>query len=161
MTDEMKRALLGDILEKVGMDGIGQVVLEQNNAITVGREKPVQMPPYLTQERAVAIYEFLISSGYISTSTTSDEFLYLMGVTSEPPLKMKPINWLKTVQQLRTMITLAWKVPLERGSLKLAELEKRVPFCFLNKGAKMKVLAKPSVENSYEMDMIANFFRPK
>lgn len=161
MTDEMKRALLGDILDKVGMDGIGQVVLEQNNTINVGREKPVQMPPHLNRERAVEIYEFLINNGYIDSSTTSDDFLYLMGVTSEPPVKLKPINWLRTVQQLRTMIRLTWKVSLERGSLKLAELERRAPFCFLNKGKKMSALAKPSEEYSQELDDLEKFFRPK
>ena len=161
MDDAMKRALLGDILDRVGSGGIGQVVMEQNNTITVGQPMPVQMPPHLTREQGMALYTFLISNNYIDAVTPSEDFLYLMGISSMPPVKMKLINWLNTVQQLRKMLTLVFDEPLKRGSLKLAEIERRAPLCFLNKGKKMSVLAKPSAEYSAELDAIENFFRPK
>ena len=161
MTDEQKRQMMGDILDRVGMDGIGQLVLEQNNTFNIGREQPVQMPPYLSRERAVEIYNFLIGNGYIDQQTQADDFLYLMGVTAMAPLKLKPVNWLTTVQQLRRMLELTFGEPLERGSLKKAELERRAPYCFLNKGKKMKELAKPSTEFSLELDKLEDFFRPK
>lgn len=161
MTDEQKRQMLGDVLDRVGMDGIGQLVLEQNNTFNIGREQPVQMPPYLSRERAVKIYNFLIGYGYIDQQTQADDFLYLMGVTATAPLKLKLVNWQTTVQQLRRMLELTFSEPLERGSLKKAELERRAPYCFLNKGKKMKELAKPSTEFSLELDKLEDFFRPK
>lgn len=161
MTDEQKRQMLGDILDRVGMDGIGQLVLEQNNTFNIGQQQPVQMPPYLNREQTVDIYNFLIGNGYIDQQTQADDFLYLMGVTATAPLKLKPVNWLTTVQQLRRMLELAFNEPLGRGSLKKAELERRTPFCFLNKGKKMKELAKPSTEFSQELDKLEDFFRPK
>lgn len=161
MDEATKRALLGDILDRVGLEGIGQVVLEQNNSITVGQPLPVQMPPCLTRERAMEIYNFLVNGKYIEESTPSEDFLYMMGVMSTPPLKLKHINWLKTVQQLRTMLTLAFDEPIKRGALKLAEIERRAPHCFLNKGKKMTSLAKPSEEYSTELDALKVFFRLK
>lgn len=161
MDDILKRSLLNDILTKVGVEGIGNVILEQNNTINVGKEQPVQMPPYLHREEVTDLYRFLVSEGYIESSTSSEDFLYLMGVSATAPVKLKPINWLKTVQQLRTMLSLAFQDPLERKSLKIADIEKRAPFCFLNKGKKMSQLAKPTVENSQELDRLTNYFRPK
>jgi len=161
MTEEQKRQMLGDVLDRVGMDGIGQLVLEQNNTFNIGREQPVQMPPYLSRERAVEIYNFLIGNGYIDQQTQADDFLYLMGVTATAPLKMKQVNWLTTVQQLRRMLELTFGEPLGRGSLKKAELERRTPYCFMNKGKKMKELAKPTAEYSMELDRLEDFFRPK
>lgn len=161
MDDATKRALLGDILQRVGLDGVGQIVLEQNNTIQVGQQQPVQLPPHLTRERAMEIYTFLIRGGYIEASTTSEDFLYLMGVSATAPLKLKPINWLYTMQQLRVMLTYAYDEPLKRGSLKFSELERRAPHCFLNKGKKMKELANASAELSTELSELETFFRPK
>lgn len=161
MDDAMKRALLGDILNKVGLDGIGQIVLEQNNTINVGQQQPVQMPPHLNRDLAMQIYNFLITGGYIDNSTPSEDFLYLMGVSSIPPVSLKKINWMRTLQQLRTFLKLCFEEPLNRKSIKMAELERRTPECFLNKGKKMTSLAKDSEENSAELDKIVNFFRPK
>lgn len=161
MTDEQKRQLMGDVLDRVGMDGIGQLVLEQNNTFNIGQQQPVQMPPYLSRERAVEIYNFLIGNGYIDQQTQADDFLYLMGVTATAPLKLKLVNWQTTVQQLRRMLELSFGEPIERGSLKKAELERRAPYCFLNKGKKMKELAKPTAEYSMELDKLESFFRLK
>lgn len=161
MDDTLKRSLLNDILTITGAEGIGNLILEQNNTINVGKELPVQMPPYLCREEATDLYRFLIKGGYIEANTASEDFLYLMGVSSIPPERMKLINWQKTVQQLRTMLTLAFEGPLKRKALKISEIERRAPFCFLNKGKKMDNLAKPTVENSKELDNLENYFRPK
>lgn len=161
MDDAMKRALLGDIVDRVGLDGIGQIVFEQNNTINVGKEPPVQLPPYLRRERAMELYVFLTDHSYIDRATSAEDFLYLMGVSSTAPLKLKPINWLTTVEQLRTMLQLAYEVPISRKAVTMAEIERRVPSCFLNKGVRMKQLAKPRMENSLERDVLLNFFRPK
>lgn len=161
MNDETKRNFLNDILNRVGLDGIGQVVIEQNNTINVGKEQPVQMPPYLLKERAMELYHFLVDGGYIEAQTSADDFLYLMGVTSVAPMKFKRINWLRTMQQLRRMLELAFEEPISRGSLKKAEIERRAPECFFNKGKKMDKLPKATEEFSPELDAIEHFFRPK
>ncbi len=161
MNDETKRNFLNDILNRVGLDGIGQVVIEQNNTINVGKEQPVQMPPYLLKERAMELYRFLVDGGYIEAQTSADDFLYLMGVTSVAPMKLKRINWLRTMQQLRRMLELAFEEPISRGSLKKAEIERRAPECFFNKGNKIEKLSKATEEFSSELDAIDHFFRPK
>lgn len=161
MDAELKRRLLGDILNHVGPDGIGKITIEENNTILVGQQLPTQMPPHLTQEEAMDLYRFLTTNSYIDPATPSDSFLYLMGVTMSVPAKLKPINWLNTVQQLRIMLTRAFEDPINRGAIKLAEIEKRVPECFLNKGKKMEVLAKATAENSIALDKLENFFRQK
>lgn len=122
---------------------------------------PTQMPPYLTREEAMDLYRFLTTNSYIDQATSPEHFLYLMGVTMSAPNKLKPINWLQTVQQLREMLTLAFEEPIKRGAIKLADIEKRAPECFLNKGAKMNSLAKSREENSNELDELRNFFRPE
>lgn len=161
MNDETKRSILNDILNRVGLDSIGQVVIEQNNTINVGKEQPVQMPPYLLKERAMELYLFLVDGCYIEAQTSADDFLYLMGVTSVAPMRLKRINWLRTMQQLRRMLELAFEVPISRGSLKKAEIERRAPECFLNKGNKIEKLSKATEEFSSELDAIEHFFRPK
>jgi len=82
-------------------------------------------------------------------------------VTSIAPMKLKRINWLHTMQQLRRMLELAFEEPISRGSLKKAEIERRAPECFLNKGKKMEKLSKATEEFSPMLDAIENFFRPK
>lgn len=161
MNDETKRNFLNDILNRVGVEGIGQVVIEQNNTINVGKEQPVQMPPHLMKERAMELYHFLVAGGYIEGQTSAADFLYLMGVTSIAPMKLKRINWLRTMQQLRRMLELAYEEPISRGALKKAEIERRAPECFFNKGKKMEKLPKNTEENSYELDSIEEFFRLK
>ncbi|MBR3546363.1 MAG: hypothetical protein IKN86_02245 [Bacteroidaceae bacterium] len=159
MDDQTKRDFMNDILAHVGMGGIGQVVLEQNNTFNVGKELPPQMPSYLMKEWTMGLYQFLVEKEFIDKQTPADDFLYLMGVTSIAPMKLKPINWLKTIQQLRLVLELSFKTPLHRGSLKKAEIERRAPYCFLNKGKKMEELSKPKTEWSPEIDDIETFFR--
>lgn len=161
MDDELKRRLLDDILNHVGPDGIGKITIEENNTILVGQQLPTQMPPHLTREEAMELYRFLTTNCYIEPATSSENFLYLMGVTMSVPAKLKPINWLQTVQQLRVMLTLTFDDPIKRGAIRLADIEKRAPECFLNKGNKMKELAKATKENSIELDKLEKFFRPK
>lgn len=158
MTDEMKQALMRDVLDRVGPQGIGKLILEQNNTIHVGQPQPVQMPPYLNREQGMCLYRFLVDGNYIAADTPSEDFLYLMGVSAIAPIRLKPINWLNTVQQLRIMLTHAFSDPMEKKALRLAELERRAPECFLNKSTKMKNLAKPTQENSIEMDKLIEFF---
>ena len=159
MTDELKRTLLNDILDRTGKGFFDNLIIEQNNTINVAQALPTQMPPYLTREQGILLYNFLTQNGYVESSTPAENFLYLMGVTGIPPEKLKSINWLKTVQQLHTMLTQAFRTPIELKSIKLAEIERRAAECFLNKGCKMQRLAKPREENSIDLDNLLNFFR--
>ncbi|MBQ6051399.1 MAG: hypothetical protein IJL35_12505 [Bacteroidaceae bacterium] len=159
MDEKTKRDFMNDILARVGMGGIGQVVLEQNNTFNVGKEQPIQMPPHLTKEWTMRLYQFLVEKEFIDKQTPADDFLYLMGVTSIAPVKLKPINWLKTIQQLRLVLERSFQTPIHRGSLRKAEIERRAPYCFLNKGKKMEELSKPKEELSAEIDEIEIFFR--
>lgn len=133
-------------------------LLSIQNTITTRRP---QMPPYIIREEAIEIYNFLINGNYIASDTSSEDFLYLMGVTANASDKIKLISWQKTVQQLRRFVELAYRDPIKRQSIKLADIERRVPLCFLNKDKKMTVLAKATQENSLDLDAIEEFFRQK
>ena len=161
MNDETKKDMFSFILSKVGAENIGQVVFEQNNTIYVSGKQHSQMPAYLTRERAVEIYNFLIENSFIISSTPVDSFLYLMGVSGVEPKKLTLIDWIGTQQQLRTMLSLAFENQIKRSALRLAEIERLCPLCFLVKGKKINVLAKPYKEMSLEMDKLKDFFRPK
>lgn len=161
MDDTTKRTLLNDILNIDGVEGIGTLIFEQNNTIYVGKEQPIQMPPYLRFEEVINLYRFLIEGNYIDPKTKSEDFLYIMGASHTAPTKLSLVNWLNTVQQLRVMLKLAFKDPLNRKSLKLAEIERRAPSCFLNKGRKMQHLAKDTEEYSVELTNLEEYFRPK
>lgn len=161
MNDEQKKDFLSSILARVGTNAIGQVVIEQNNTIYVDEKQPPQLPPSLSQERAMEIYSFLVDNNYIDANTQASHFLFLFGVKGVAPQNLKPVNWHGTQQQLRTLLQLAFEAPIERRALRMADVERNVPFCFLVKGKKISSLAKQTMELSAEIDAIGDFFRPK
>ena len=161
MNDEQKREFLNNILARVGANSIGQVVIEQNNTIYVDEKQPPQLPPFLSQERAMEIYSFLVDNNFIDANTQTLHFLFLMGVKGIAPKNIKSVNWHGTQQQLRTLLQLAFEAPVERKALRMADIERNVPFCFLVKGKKINSLAKQTMELSAEIDMITDFFRQK
>ena len=103
----------------------------------------------------------LLENGFQLGTVGRDHFLFLFGVKGVAPKNLKPVNWHGTQQQLRTVLQLTFETPLERKSLRLADIERNVPFCFLIKGKKITSLAKQTKELSAEMDEITNFFRQK
>lgn len=123
--------------------------------------QPAQMPPYTTREEVMNLYRFLIKEEFIESSTSAESFLYIMGVTEVPPKNLKLINWKGNMQQLRVMLTECYREPLDRKAIKLADIERLAPQCFLNKGNKMSTLAKPKEEPNLRTDALRNFFRPK
>lgn len=161
MTDELKRQLMNDLLLRVGVNSIGKITIEENNTILVGQEWRTQMPPHLTHEQGMELYRYLTAEGFIEATTSSEFFLYLMGVTMTLPAKLKSINWLQTVQQLRVMLESTFQEPIERKAIKLADIERRAVDCFLVKGKKIDNLANYKEENSLMMDKLMDFFRPK
>jgi len=151
----------GDLITNGGVKHVHNHYDQPHDNIQSEVKKPVQMPPHLTQPEAVNLLRFLTEKGYIAPTTDADAFLYLMGVTSEVPPKLKPVNWLLTQQQLRVMLVLAYKPLLDQGALKKAELERRVPFCFLVKGKKIAKLAKNKPFFNFEQDALEEYFRRK
>lgn len=160
MNDEQKRDFLNNILARLGPNAIGQVVIEQNNTIYVDEKQPPQLPPFLTQERAMEIYSFLVDNKFIDADTQTLHFLFLMGVKGVAPKNLKLVNWHGTQQQLRTMLQLAFADAIERSAMRLADIERNVPLCFLVKGKSISSLSKPTVETSVRIDLITDFFRP-
>jgi len=73
------------------------------------------LPRGLPMEGTVELYRFLLNNAYISPNTNAEVFLYLMGATDNKPAKLKPINWLSTMQQLRVMLESAFKLQLKGG----------------------------------------------
>lgn len=159
MNDEQKKDFLSNILGRLGTNAIGQVVIEQNNTIYVDEKQPPQLPPFLSQERAMEIYSFLVDKNFIDANTQTSHFLFVMGVKGVAPKNLKPVNWHGTQQQLRTMLQLTFADALERKSLRMADMERNVPFCFTVKGKKISSLAKQTIEFSSEIDTITDFFR--
>lgn len=142
------------------IDNLSNSLNQLSTQNTIVHKHP-QMPSYITRENAIEIYNFLIDGKYIAPETSSEDFLYLMGVTTNASNKIKPINWQNTVQQLRRFVELAYCGPIQRKAIKLVDIERKVPLCFLNKGKQMTALAKSTTENTHEIDRLEEFFRPK
>jgi hypothetical protein len=83
-----------------------------------------------------------------------DSWLYLMGFVTEIPGRVVPIMWLTTKEQLRTMLRLSFENLIHNNSIKIADLERLTPKCFVDNNGKPMNLPKAKTEYSSEIDRI-------
>lgn len=113
------------------------------------------------KQQGVPLFEFLVHGQYIAADSSMASWLYLMGYSTQQPDELKPIRWLRTKQQLRVMLKGAMSGMLENDIVRLADIERLVPSCFVDAEGEPLSLAKPKTEFSAEIDEIEKFFRPK
>ena len=109
-------------------------------------------PPNINKEQGIVLYRFLVKDSFIDATTDESSFLYLMGCTSEQPMKLKKIKWCKNKQLLREMLELLFTVLIKSKSLRKVDLERLTPYCFLDQDGKPLRLAKPKGISSIDND---------
>ena len=124
---------------------------------TIGNEWP-HFPLNKTKDEGVKLYNFLTKNEYITASL--DSWLFLMGFVTEKPEKIVPITWLTTKEQLRTMLRLSFENLINNKSIKIADLERLTPKCFVDNEGKPMNMPKAKMEYSPEIDKLKEFFRP-
>lgn len=119
-----------------------------------------QLPLFRTREEGTRLFEFLVRGGYIASDTDRECWLYVMGCSADQPSEVKPIVWLHTKEQLRSMLSLSYDGMLKNGTLKPTDLTRQATKLFVDKSGNFIEFAKPRKESSTEMDELENFFRP-
>lgn len=126
-------------------------VVENYNA---GQQTNLRFPKCMEDRKLNLLYQFLINNQLIALSTLSNNFVYMMGGT-ETPTKVEPIEWMGNLQELRQVVQNAFSELTERGALKMSDLERMVPFCFMKNGTPVKL---PKNDSRLSSEKIANFF---
>lgn len=132
-------------------------VININNG-TMENETNNCLPTAFTQDQGLKLCEFLLNGGFIPQETDRESFLFVFGCIKSKPASFKPVQWLKTMEQLRETLMQAYRPLITSKSITKAELEKTVPYCFLNKKGEEASLPKHKEETSFEIDSIRNFF---
>lgn len=117
-----------------------------------------QFPPILSSDQAVLLYQFLTKEKLVGNTSLLDA-LYILGCTSNIPDQIKPIQWLGTKQNLRQVLTGAYRPTPEGQPIRMADIERLAPLCFTDKNGQPLTLAKPKKEISSISDTIENFFK--
>lgn len=126
--------------------------------VTKNDEQRSHFPLNKTKEDGVNLYNFLSDYNYMKVPL--DSWLYLMGFVTEIPGRVVPIMWLTTKEQLRTMLRLSFENLIHNNSIKIADLERLTPKCFVDNNGKPMNLPKAKTEYSSEIDRLKDFFRP-
>lgn len=132
-------------------------VININNG-SVENETHNHLPAAFTQDKGIELCDFLIRGNFISENTDRESFLFVFGCKQNMPLSFKPIQWLKTKEQLRETLEQAYKPLITSKAITKASIEKTIPKCFINKDGKEIILPKHKEEYTFEIDSIRSFF---
>ena len=101
-------------------------------------------------------FDFLIKNGFIAPDTEVACWLYVMGFSTDQPLDVRPIEWMKTLETARMMLYKVYGDMLNAKTISKSRIKELAQQCFTKKGEPL-VLAKPKRENSLDADAIENF----
>lgn len=101
-------------------------------------------------------FDFLIRGGFIAPDTEMCCWQYLMGFSTSQPTDIKPIEWLKTVETARLMLTKVNSEVLAKKQMTVVRMNELAAQCFTKQGQSLK-LSKPKKEFSADADAIENF----
>lgn len=124
---------------------------EENSAA-----QPTHFPQNHDEAFGKQWFDMLVANGFIDRNSELDNWLYLMGFSSNLPAEVVPIEWLKTKETARLMITRVHANLLATKELTVGTIGKLTTQCFTHKGAPLE-LAKPKKEYSADYDLIENF----
>lgn len=110
------------------------------------------------RETGIRQYEFLVRNGYISAECHELCYLYIMGFTAEQPLEVGPLQWLRTKEQLHTMLKMRFAERLQQKQITDAEITKMAAACFVDKDGNGIAIPKPRSEASEYMDLLTKNF---
>ena len=124
---------------------------EENSAA-----QPTHFPQNHDEAFGKQWFDMLVANGFIDRNSELDNWLYLMGFSSNLPAEVVPIEWLKTKETARLMITKVHANLLATKELTVGAIGKLTSQCFTHKGAPLE-LAKPKKEYSADVDVIEKF----
>ena len=124
---------------------------EENSAA-----QPTHFPQNHDEAFGKQWFDMLVANGFIDRNSELDNWLYLMGFSSNLPAEVVPIEWLKTKETARLMITKVHANLLATKELTVGAIGKLTSQCFTHKGAPLE-LAKPKKEYSADVDLIEKF----
>ncbi len=101
-------------------------------------------------------FDFLIKRGFIAADTEISCWQYVMGFSTNQPSEIRPIEWIKTKETARMMISKVNEHLLETKQMTQVRMNELTAQCFTQKGEPLK-LAKPRKETSIDADDIENF----
>ena len=104
------------------------------------------------------LFNLLLNGSFIAAGTNIDNWLWTMGYSPKAPQHLQPIQWLKTKEQLRTVLNGVLTANNLDSPMKVADIERLVPQCFIDKDGSPLHLSKPKTEISREMDLLKGFF---
>lgn len=129
------------------------------------QDKHVHFPHCLDREKGNELFKFLIKGAYIDSKTDEESFLFLMGCTYGQPNELKLIKWLKNKQLLREMLEQIFHSSVDNKSLRIVDIERLTPLCFMNRDGNSLILAKRkfifSIDSDNLKDKIATIMRPQ
>lgn len=123
--------------------------------------EPTQFPAHITYDCGVLLMNFLKEKEFIAGDTDSESFMYLMGCTDKKPANLRKIVWLannSNKQLLRELVEQAFAGLINSRSYTKSEVEKFVPYVFVNTKGEAMTLAKNKPVPSFESDAIRGFF---
>ncbi len=133
--------------------------LERNLRVVIGEALHPASPHFpLTgsEEEGKQWFDYLVSKGFIANDTELACWLYVMGFSSQQPLQLKPIAWLKTVETAQMMIRKVHANLLNTKQLTVAKMYELASQCFTKQGEPLR-LSKPKKEYSQDADDIEEF----
>ena len=133
--------------------------LERNLRVVIGEALHPASPHFpLTgsEEEGKQWFDYLVSKGFIAKDTELACWLYVMGFSSQQPLQLKPIAWLKTVETAQMMIRKVHANLLNTKQLTVAKMYELASQCFTKQGEPLR-LSKPKKEYSQDADDIEEF----
>lgn len=104
------------------------------------------------------LFDLLLAGHFIDATTDIDNWMWTMGYSPQKPQQLQPIKWLKTKAQLRVMLDGVLTALAPDNAMKVTDMERLVPQCFVNKDGNPLYLSKPKAEFSEEMDQLKDFF---
>lgn len=113
-------------------------------------------PVNKSEEEGRQWFDYLIQKGFIAPDSEMDVWQFVMGFSTNQPAEVRPIEWLKTVETARMMLTKIHGNLLESKQLTVVRMKELASQCFTKKGEPLK-LAKPRRETSIDADAIDQF----
>ena len=121
------------------------------------KSKHEHFPPFINEKQGIALYRFLVEQSFIVATTDEASFLFLIGCASEQPMELHKIIWAKNKQLLREMLEQLFNTLIGNRCLRIADLERLTPLCFVSIKHESFKLANRTKHPSTDSDKLKNF----
>lgn len=155
----MKLAVQGGGL-KIGQfveDNHGTINYYENSSSSTSKSLDT-FPRTFDEEQGKRLFNGLKEKRFIDANTTQDNFLFIFGCTTTPPIKRKPISWLTSLESARYFIEdLCFEDMLAKGTIRKKDLNAITKKNFIHNDVSMG-LNKPREEQSNRYALLQSIF---